>query len=266
MFDSHCHLTNARFDADRASVLARMAEAGVTGCLTIGTGLQDARAALALAQGHQGVVWAAAGLDPFSAHEAGDGFAAHLAGLRTLLAGGGFNALGECGIEYHHELASDAVQREQFAAQIALAREFDLPLVVHARSGPRGGDAHAVATALVRAQPGVRGIIHSFDGDVAQARAWLDAGFHVALNGMVTFKGNDALRTAVRTIPADRLLLETDAPYLAPVPYRGKRSEPAHVAVMATAVAELRGERAEDVMAWAGRNARGLFSSSPASS
>lgn len=258
VFDSHCHLTHARFDADRAAVLARMADAGVVGCLTIGTGLADSRAALALARANPGLVWASAGLDPFSAHEAGDAFAAHLAGLRTLLSDG-FSALGECGIEYHHALAPDAVQREQFSAQIALARELDLPLIVHARSGPRGGDAHAVALALVRAHPGVRGIIHSFDGDAAQARGWLDAGFHIALNGMVTFKGNDALRAAVRTIPADRLLVETDAPYLAPVPYRGKRCEPAHVVATAAAAAELRGERSEDVMAWAGRNAQGLL-------
>jgi TatD DNase family protein len=259
VFDSHCHLTNQRFDADRGTALARMADAGIAGCLTIGTGLADARAAAALARAHPGVVWASAGLDPFSAHEAGDGFAGQLAGLRELLMSGGFHALGECGIEYHHALAPDAVQREQFAAQIALACELDLPLVVHARSGPRGGDAHAVALALVCSHPGVRGIIHSFDGDVAQARGWLDAGFHVALNGMVTFKGNDALRAAVRSIPADRLLIETDAPYLAPVPHRGKRCEMAHAAVTAAAVADLRGERSEDVMAWAGRNAQALL-------
>ncbi len=265
MFDSHCHLTHDRFDADRATVLTRMVDAGVVGCLTIGTGLADSASALALVRANPGIVWAAAGLDPFSAHEAGDAFAAHLAGLRTLLTAGGFSALGECGIEYHHALAADAVQRDQFSAQIALARELDLPLIVHARSGPRGGDAHAVALAMVRAHPGVRGIIHSFDGDTAQARGWLDVGFHLALNGMVTFKGHDALRAAVRTIPADRLLVETDAPYLAPVPYRGKRCEPAHVVATAATVAELRGGRAEDVLAWAGRNAQGLLLGTQAS-
>ncbi len=259
MIDSHCHLTNARFDADRALALVRMAEAGVTGCLTIGTGLEDAAAALALARLNPGVVWAAAGLDPFSAHAAGSEFPAHLASLRRLLADGGFVALGECGIEYHHELDPDEVQRERFAAQIALAVDFSLPLVVHARSGARGGDAHGVALDLIRAHRGARGVIHSFDGDAAQARAWLDAGFLVALNGMVTFKGNDALRAAVRIIPADRLLIETDAPYLAPLPHRGRRCEPAHAAVTAAFIAELRGERHEDVMAWAGRNARALF-------
>ncbi|MBN8527151.1 MAG: TatD family hydrolase [Planctomycetes bacterium] len=259
MFDSHCHLTSNRFDADRASVIHGMSAAGITACLTIGTGIADARVALALARAHPGIVHAAAGLDPFSCHETGDGFDASLAELRSLLAAGGFVALGECGIEHHHVLDPLPLQRERFSAQIALAAELDLPLVVHARSGRNGGDAHAVAVALVRAHPGVRGVIHSFDGDAAQARAWLDCGFHIAVNGMLTFKGNDALRAAMRCVPADRLLIETDAPYLAPVPHRGRRCEPAHAAVVAGCLADLRGERSDDVMAWAGRNARSLL-------
>jgi TatD DNase family protein len=259
LIDSHCHLSNDRFATDLADVLVRAAAAGVAGCVTIGTGLADAAAARALAQANPGRVWATAGLDPFSAHATGTDFASHLAGLRQLLAGGGFVALGECGIEHHHDLDPLPLQHERFAAQIRLAIDLDLPLVVHARSGARGGDAHAPALALVRAQPGSRGVIHSFDGDPAQATGWLDAGFHVAINGMVTFKGNDQLRAAVRRIPADRLLIETDAPYLAPIPQRGRRCEPAHAAITAAAVAELRGERVEDVAAWAGRNARALF-------
>jgi TatD DNase family protein len=259
VFDSHCHLTNARFDTDRALALERMAASGFTGCLTIGTGLADAAAARELALSHPGVVWASAGLDPFSAFDSGDAFPEHLADLRRLLTSGGFVAVGECGIEHHHAVDAAEVQRERFAAQIALAVDLGLPLVVHARSGPRGGDAHAVALDVVRAHPGVRGVIHSFDGDAAQARAWLDTGFLIAVNGMVTFKGNDALRNAVALVPADHLLIETDAPYLAPVPQRGKRCEPAHAAITAAFVAELRGERADDVMAWAGRNARSLF-------
>lgn len=259
MFDSHCHLTNARFQPDRALLFPRMSEAGIAGCLTIGTGLADAAAARDLAIAQPGQVWAAAGLDPFSCHEAGSAFAEHLSGLQRLLEAGGFVALGECGIEHHHELDPHPVQHERFAAQVALAIRLDLPLVVHARSGARGGDAHAVALDIIRAHPGSRGVIHSFDGTAAQAKAWLDAGYLVAVNGMVTFKGNDALRAAVRTVPADHLLIETDAPYLAPMPHRGKRCEPAHAALVAAFVADLRGERAEDVMAWAGRNARSML-------
>lgn len=259
LIDSHCHLTNDRFAADLPGVLARATAAGVTGCVTIGTGLEDAAAARVLAIAHPGRVWATAGLDPFSCHAAGADFAAQIAGLRQLLASGGFSALGECGLEHHHDLDPLPLQHERFAAQIALAAELDLPLVVHARSGARGGDAHAPAIALVRARPGSRGVIHSFSGDPAQAAAWLDAGFHVAINGTVTYKGNDQLRAAVRRIPADRLLIETDAPYLAPIPQRGRRCEPAHALLTAATVAELRGERVEDVCAWAGRNAKSLF-------
>ncbi len=259
MFDSHCHLTSARFNADRETLFPRMAAAGITGCLTIGTGLADAAEALVIARAHPGVVWAAAGLDPFSAHEAGDNFDSHLTQLASLLADGEFCALGEVGIEHHHQLAPAAVQHRQFAAQIALSIQLGLPLIIHARSGARGGDAHAVALDIIRAHPGARGVIHSFDGDQSQARAWLDASFHLSVNGMITYKNNDALRTAVRTIPADHLLIETDAPYLTPVPYRGQRCEPAHAAITAAYIAELRGERSDDVMAWAGRNANTLF-------
>lgn len=259
MFDSHCHLTSARFDADRALALQRMAAAGIGGCLTIGTGLDDALAARALATAHPGVIWASAGIDPFSARDSGAAFPEHLAGLQRLLAQGGFVALGECGLEHHHPLDPPAVQHERFAAQAALARTLGLPLVVHARSGPHGGDAHAPAVAVVRSLPGLRGVIHSFDGDAGQARAWLDAGFHIAFNGMATFKHGEALRAAARIVPADRLLLETDAPYLAPAPRRGRRNEPAFLPHIAAVLAEQRGERDADLLAWAGRNAAALF-------
>ncbi|MCS6969890.1 MAG: TatD family hydrolase [Planctomycetota bacterium] len=258
MFDSHCHLTAARFDADRDAVVARMQAAGVRGCLSIGTGAADARAARALSQRYRGLVWAAAGLDPFTLAQCADQEAA-LQELAALLDAGGFVALGECGIEYHHPLLPPAAQAERFRAQAELARARGLPLIVHARSGRHGGDAHQAAQAVVRAVGGLRGVIHSFDGDWAQARAWLDLGFHVAINGMVTYRGRDALRAAVQRLPADRLLLETDAPYLAPEPERGRRCEMAHAARTAEAIAELRGERVADVGAWAGRNAELLF-------
>lgn len=259
LIDSHCHLTSQRFAADLPAVIERMRLAGLGGCVTIGTGIADAERALALAAAHPGIIHASTGLDPFSAHEAGAAFPEHLARLRALLAGGGFRALGECGIEHHHDLDSAPVQRERFAAQIALAIELDLPLVVHARSGPRGGDAHAVALDLIRAHPRSRGVIHSFDGDPEQARAWLDAGFHIAVNGMVTFKGNDRLRDAVRGIPADRLLIETDAPFLAPVPWRGRRNEPALVVQTAAVLAEVRGEPLAEVAQATAANTRRLF-------
>jgi TatD DNase family protein len=259
MLDSHCHLTNARFDADRPAVLERMIAAGVTACVSVGTGPADAANALALTRAHPGIVHASAGLDPFSSHEAGDAFPQRLAELAALLRGGGFAALGEIGIECHHQVDSLPQQRARVAAQLALAAELDLPVILHARSGPHGGDAHAELRALVAAVPGLSGVLHSFDGDAAQARGWLDLGLHLGINGMATFKANDRLREAIRTIPADRLLVETDAPYLAPVPHRGRRCEPGHAADTLAFLADLRGERREDLDAWAERNARSLF-------
>ena len=260
LIDSHCHLTNERFRSDVAAVLERAQTAGVGGFLSIGTGIEDARATHALAKAHPGVIWATAGLDPFSAHACGDQFAAELSRLSDLLTSGGFVAVGECGLEHHHELAASAVQREHFAAQINLAITLDLPLIIHARSGARGGDAHIAAIDILRAHPKARGVIHSFDGNTNHAKSWLDVGFHIAINGMVTFKPNQALRDAVRVVPMDKLLVETDAPYLAPVPHRGRRCEPAHAMDTARFIAELRGERCEDLCAWATRNAQRLLS------
>jgi TatD DNase family protein len=257
--DSHAHLTNERFAADLPVVLDQARSAGVIGILSIGTGLADAAAARALTMAHPGFIRAAAGLDPFSSHEAGAGFATALDDLRRLLAGGGFAALGECGLEFHHDLDPVPVQRDRFAAQLDLAADLRLPVVIHARSGPRGGDAHAAARELVASRPDLRGVVHSFDGDPAAARAWLDLGFHLSINGMATFKANETLRAAARAIPSDRLLIETDAPYLAPVPHRGRRCAPAMVADTAAFLADLRGERAEDLAAWTTVNAARLF-------
>lgn len=257
-FDSHCHLTNQRFAADRSEVIARARAAGLAGLLTVGTGLDDGTAALALARQHPGFVHASVGLDPFSAHAAGAGFAVELATLGKSLRTGGFVALGEIGIECHHDLDPLPRQREHLEAQLDLALELRLPVIIHARNG-KHGDAHAIALESIRARPALTGVIHSFDGDGDLARRWLDLGFHVSFNGIVTFKANARLRQAATVVPADRLLVETDAPYLTPEPWRGRRNEPAQVRQAITTVAEVRGERAEDLAAWSTRNARALF-------
>jgi len=194
------------------------------------------------------------GLDPFACFALGQsGFPAGLAVLERLLASGDFCALGEVGLEYHHPLSPHALQREQFEAQVSLALRLKLPLILHVR------DAHPDMLACLAAWPGARGVVHSFDGTAEQARAYLDLGWHLAFNGMVTFKPKDYLRAAARMVPNDRLLIETDSPYLAPVPRRGQRCEPAFVAHTLTALAELRGQRVEDLGAWTTRTACRLF-------
>ncbi len=253
VIDTHCHLTNQRFANDRDAVIAAARAAGVVQMMTIGTGLDDARACLALAERFPGVLACSAGLDPHTCFEAGDAFAMQLAELETLLASGRFSALGEIGLEYHHHVAPKEVQIVQFEAQLDLAVRLDLPVVIHSR------DAHPDTTLVLARNPRSRGVIHSFTGNVDDVRGFLDLGWFISLNGILTFKGSDDLRAAAKLVPADRLLVETDAPYLAPLPLRGRRCEPVHVLHTVNFLAELRGERPEDVAAWTTRNARQLF-------
>jgi len=254
LIDTHWHPTNGRFATDVEAVLTRAGEAGFARLIGIGTGLADARALLALRAQHPELLYAAAGLDPFTCHQVGEeGFAAELAALDSLLAEGHCIAVGECGLEYHHAVLPRPVQARQFAAQLELARRRDLPVVVHIR------DAHATVIALLGDHRGVRGVIHSFSGGPAEAQAYLDLGWHLSFNGILTYKANDALRAAAALTPNDRLLIETDAPYLAPQAQRGRRNEPAFARYVLDLLADLRGQRGEDVAAWTTQNAVRLF-------
>jgi TatD DNase family protein len=253
LIDTHCHLSHARFDADREAAIARALAAGVTRMITIGTGTADARRCLAIAERHPGTVRCAAGLDPFSVHAAGERFAEELGALRELLRSGAFVALGEIGLEYFHRLDGKPRQIACLEAQLALAAELGLPVVIHSR------DAHADMLQVLARHPACRGVIHSFTGSAEEARAFLALGWHLSFNGMVTFKGNDALRAALAATPNDRLLIETDSPYLAPVPLRGKRCEPELLVHTLALIAEVRGQRMEDLAAWSTRNAEALF-------
>jgi TatD DNase family protein len=253
LIDTHCHLSHERFDADRDAIIAGARAAGVERMITIGTGTADARRCLEIAAGHPGAVWCAAGIDPHSVHAAGSRFADELSELGTLLRGGAFIALGEIGLEYFHRLDDKPRQIACLEAQLALAAELTLPVVIHSR------DAHADMLEVLARHPACRGVIHSFTGTAAEARAFLSLGWHLGFNGMVTFKGNDALRSALAATPNDRLLIETDSPYLAPVPLRGKRCEPSMVVHTLALIAEVRGQRSEDLAAWSTRNAEALF-------
>lgn len=253
VFDSHCHLTHDRFSADRDDAIARARDAGLVACVTIGTGVADAGHAADLAGRHPGFVHATAGLDPFSAHRAGDGFDDELAALAELLAGGRFVAVGEIGLDYHYDLDPRPVQARRFEAQLDLAERLDLPVVIHVR------DAHADMAAVLAAHPGVGGVIHSFTAGPAEAEAYLALGWYVAFNGVATFRNAPEVREAAALVPAERLLVETDSPYLAPVPRRGTRCEPAFVAHTVAALAETRGEPVAALAAATTASARRLF-------
>lgn len=256
LIDTHCHLTHDRFDDDRDAVIDRCREAGLLRAVTIGTGIADGRAARELTRRHSDLLLCTVGLDPFSSHEAGDAFADHLAELDTMLGEGGWVGLGEIGLDYHYEhLAGPAVQIPRFEQQLDLARRHDLPVVIHVR------DAHEDMLRVLTDHPDNRGIIHSFTGDPAILDRYLTLDrWLISFNGISTFKSTqDTVLMAAARCPADRLLIETDSPYLAPVPKRGKRCEPQWVAHVADCIAEARGERSEDVRAWTTRNACRVF-------
>jgi len=253
MIDTHCHLTHAKFAGDAPAALARARAAGVAACITIGTGVEDAARARELARRHAGVVFATAGLDPFSSHAAGAAFDGAFEALAGLFEEGGFAAVGEIGLDYHYDLDPRPVQAERFERQLDLALRLDLPVVVHVR------EAHDDMAAILSTHSCNRGVIHSFTGGPAEAERYLALGWHLAFNGVVTFSTAGEVREAARLAPLDRLLVETDSPYLAPVPKRGARCEPAFVAHTLQALALARGEDVAVLEAATTANARALF-------
>ena len=256
LVDSHCHLAEPDFDADRDAVLQRAVAAGVTGLVCVGaTGAVESNfPAVALAGRPAPVsIVATVGIHPHDASTADDAAFETLARLATTP---GVVAVGETGLDFHYDRSPRPAQRTAFARTVALARAIRRPLVVHVR------EAHAEAAAILRAEgaAAVGGVIHCFTGERDDVGPYLDLGFSISVAGIVTFKNADALRDAVRAVPLDRLLVETDAPYLAPVPHRGRRNEPAHVRLVAEMVATVRGEPFAVVAEATAANARRLFS------
>jgi TatD DNase family protein len=250
LVDSHCHLALPDYDADRAAVLARARAAGVRAMIDVGIGPGSWERTLALA-GREPDVWAALGLHPNDVAECG---LDALDRLPPLLARPRVVAVGETGLDYHWQRTPPLLQRQAFVAQLALARSRDLPVVIHCR------DAYDDLLAIIAAEGGgTRGVLHCFGGTAAQATRAFDLGYAISLGGPVTFKNAAGARAVAALAPADRLLLETDAPYLTPHPYRGRRNEPAHVALVAAAVAAARGTTVAAVIEQTGRAAAALF-------
>jgi TatD DNase family protein len=230
LIDTHCHLADAAFDTDRAETLARAAGAGVGHVVVVGESREAAERALALARGECRLS-ATAGVHPHAASDWSDATAAWLA---ETLRDERVVAAGETGLDYHYDHSPRDRQREAFEAQLELARQAGKPAVVHAR------DADDDVGAILRHHPGTVAILHSFSGGDALLDQGLALGHYVGLSGMVTFK-SWRRDEAVRRVPLDRLLIETDSPYLAPVPHRGRRNEPAWAAEVARQVAAVRG-------------------------
>jgi len=255
--DSHCHVSADEFDPDRAAVLARARAAGVEAFVAIGAGygVEANAGAVALAAAERDVV-ATVGVHPHDARLLDD---AGRARLRAWLAAPGVVAVGECGLDYWYDQSPRDAQRAVFAEQVALARELDLPVSIHVRD--RGPGAYEELLEIWRAESGgsLEGVLHCYTHDAPFAKRALDAGLLVSFSGIVTFKSADELRAVAAALPLDRLLVETDAPLLAPQGHRGKRNEPAHVALVGACLARVRQLPLEAVAAATTTNARRLF-------
>ena len=248
-WDTHCHLTDGRL-SDTTGVLTNAQRSGVHSIIIPSTDLEDANKAAKLAQKHK--LFFAAGVHP---HEASHPLSSEMSeAFNGLLQQERCVAVGEVGLDYHYELAEKETQRNVFIVMIELAINHQLPVILHTR------DAERDVFELISTYPSLQGVCHSYTGDVVLIGKFLDKGFFVSFNGMLTFKGSDNIRELARFVPLDRILLETDAPYLAPTPHRGKINEPAFIPVIANALAEIKGLPLDAIAKQTSENAATLFS------
>ncbi len=249
--DSHAHLAAEEFDADREAVLDRLTAAGGLGVICIGESLAAATRARAVAAGRPGLVWWTAGVHP---HDAAAYDPARDRGAIQAAMAEGAVAVGECGLDYHYDHAPRPLQRRAFADQLAIAQETGRPVVVHTR------EAEDDTAAMVReaGESGIVGVLHCFTGSHALAEVGLAAGWCISFSGIITFRKWDDL-ALLRLVPEDRLLVESDSPYLAPVPHRGRRNEPAWCAYTLQRLAEVRAASLPPLAEAVLRNTRRLF-------
>ena len=252
LIDSHCHLDFPDFEADRPSFIARAQAAGVERMVTISTRVRQFARVAAIAEQFPSV-WCSVGTHPHQAAEETDVTAAEIA---ALCAHPRCVAIGEAGLDYHYDKSPRHLQERSFRLQIGVARLTGLPLVIHARDA----DDDMIAILEAEHRAGAFGaILHCFSSGAALARAGLALGFMVSFSGILTFKGSHALREIAADVPLDRLLVETDAPFLAPVPHRGKRNEPAFVTETARVLAEVKGVSFDEIASATTANALRTF-------
>lgn len=249
LIDTHCHLHFPDFDADREAMMERARAAGVAAFVNVGTDPDTNEKARAFAAGRPGVVFSA-GLHPHSAHEVSD---AQMREIEHWVQTHHPAAIGEIGLDFFKSQAPAEVQKDRFSKMLALARQHDLPVIVHSR------DAAVDTAAVIRAEGNRSGVMHCFSYGVDEMKTFLDLGFLISFSGNVTYRKAEAIAEAARTVPLDRLVIETDAPYLAPQVHRGKRNEPAFVAQTAQFIAEKRGMAADKLAEATTQNAIRLF-------
>jgi len=248
LVDSHAHIHSERFDTDREDMVARALEAGLVAIVDVGTDVETSRAAVALAERYD-FVFAAVGVHP---HEAVGLTPESLEELKSLAQHPVVVAVGEIGLDYYRDLSPRDVQRTAFAKQLALAQDVGLPVVVHSR------DAHEDVLAILRNSGGC-GVLHSYSAGLAHVAEIIGLGFSVGISGPVTFRKSQELRDVAAAVPLERLLIETDCPYLTPEPRRGRRNEPAYVLYTAQAIAAARQQSLESLAEATTVNAYALF-------
>lgn len=257
-FDTHCHLTAEQFDADRDAVIQRALDVGVTRMLTLATDMASSQAVIALAERHVNV-YAAVGIHPESVRAAS---LDDLKILRELAAHPKVIAIGEIGLDFYWDKTTANLQQKFFEQQLELAAELNLPVAIHDRDAHEKIITTLQAFSIRNPQSAFRsgcGVLHAFSGSSEMARAAFELGYVVSFGGPITFKNNNHAPALIRALPRDKILIETDSPYLTPHPFRGKRNEPAHVKLIAQQMAVFYDLGLEQVAAQTTQNARALF-------
>ena len=251
LFDTHAHMDDQAFDADREELLSSLPGAGIGLLMNPGCSLESSRNAAALAAQYDWM-YAAVGSHPDVADEVNEAVLEEYRELCKLYPEK-IKAIGEIGLDYHYEDIPRELQKKAFIAQMELARELDLPVIVHER------DAHEDGLAIVKAFPEVKGVFHCFSGSAELARQLTDLGWYIGFTGVLTFKNARRAIEAAQAIPLERIVIETDCPYMSPEPFRGKRNDPGKVYRMAEKLAEIRGISVEEAQAITLENGKRLY-------
>lgn len=252
LIDTHCHLTMPDFESDSTDVIKRATETGVTTLITIGTDLDDSRSAIAIAEEHD-FIYAGIGVHPHEVKELKDPETTSQT-LTFLAKNKKVVAIGETGLDYHYLHSPADMQQEYFRMHIETAITLDLPVIIHSR------EAKEDTMKILKAHgKGVRGVFHCFSGDMEMMEKVLDMGFYISFSGVITFKKAENILEIIKHVPIDRILVETDAPFLTPQPFRGKRNEPSYVRYTAEKVAEVKGISKEETCVAIMKNAVDLF-------